>query len=372
MVEAGAWVKVVIKDEDEEEEIPHIVASEEEDGEDCRMVASSQTSPTAALSPTSHLAMSQSCPTSPPERAEDHDGIVTSKDIEKHPDTTPLESPALPPSQPPALTTEEEEEEEEEEDNEAYLERAVARIREFQTRLKKVRTFSVETFRDSAGDVQYYTGLPDYNAFVILYDFLRPKGSSQMQYWGSVFKGRQRLGGNELGRHRKLSHMDELFLTLIRLRRCLPRKDLAARFSVSESVVTRVFITWCKVMYERFQQLPIVWSSELEGEEEGRLNQEPGGQGQRQHVLKTVPAAVKEAYLRASAYLTQSDLPVGSETRPFDRPFNNDFIEFFEWTAQRDDTTDDNLNVRERSNRDMGQNLPGPETSHPQSSHWTG
>ncbi|XP_029931411.1 uncharacterized protein LOC115376084 [Myripristis murdjan] len=229
-------------------------------------------------------------------------------------------------------------------------------------RLGKASSFSVEKLRDSAADIQRHTGLPDYSTFLTLYRFLRPKGSGQMQYWGSVFKppplsvlqGRQRSGGNELGRHRKLSPMDELLLTLIRLWRGSPRKELASRFGVSESVVTRVFITWCNVMYEHFQQLPIVWSSETEEqeEEEGRPTQD--ARGRRQHAVKTVPAAVKEAYLQAAAYLTQSALPVGSKTRAFDKPLSRDrLVEFLERYSTADGSRDE----------DMEEELGRPEQS---------
>uniref|UniRef100_UPI003AAFA715 uncharacterized protein n=1 Tax=Centroberyx gerrardi TaxID=166262 RepID=UPI003AAFA715 len=214
MVEAGAWLKVVIKDEDEEEEICHTIASEEEeeeDGESCRMVAGveeercqSQTSPAAVQSPAGCVTQSPTRPPvlSPSEKTEKSEEI--SETVEKHPDDSPSsDSPNYSPSLEKPLITEEEneeergssvinerleEEEEESESDEAYLERAAARIREFQMQLKKARTFSVEKFQDSAGEIQRHTGLPDYSTFLALYDFLRPKGSSQMQYWGSVFK----------------------------------------------------------------------------------------------------------------------------------------------------------------------------------------
>ncbi|XP_078137846.1 uncharacterized protein LOC144537861 [Centroberyx gerrardi] len=120
-------------------------------------------------------------------------------------------------------------------------------------------------------------------------------------------------------------------------------------------------------MYERFRQLPIAWPcGELEAEEEGKATQEAGARGHRQHVLKTVPAAVKEAYLQAAAYLTQSDLPVGSEARTFDRPFNDDFMEFLEQYStaenmQQDDEAEEeeeNLSRPEQSNTDVDQDSP--------------
>ncbi|XP_071403338.1 uncharacterized protein [Centroberyx affinis] len=209
MVEAGAWLKVVIKDEDEEEEICHAVASEEEeeeDGESCRMVAGvEERCPAAVHSPAGCVTQSPTHPPvlSPSEKMEKSEEI--SEMVEKHPDDSPSsDSPNYSPSLEKPLITEEEneeergssviserleeEEEEESESDEAYLERAAARIREFQMQLKAARTFSVEKFQDSAEEIQRHTGLPDYSTFLALYDFLRPKGSSQMQYWGSVFK----------------------------------------------------------------------------------------------------------------------------------------------------------------------------------------
>lgn len=94
----------------------------------------------------------------------------------------------------------------------AELEKAEAKIKELQRQLH--RKTSIERFQGSAGDIWFYTGLPDYMTFLNLYDFLRPKRSGQLHYWGSVFKGKLAKDGQELGRHRKLGPMNELFLVL--------------------------------------------------------------------------------------------------------------------------------------------------------------
>ena len=52
---------------------------------------------------------------------------------------------------------------------------------------------------------------------------------------------------------RSLSSMDELFLTLVKLRLNLMHNDLACRFRLSESTVSRVFHRRLDVLHDKLQ-----------------------------------------------------------------------------------------------------------------------
>ena len=58
----------------------------------------------------------------------------------------------------------------------------------------------------------------------------------------------------------KLSHLDQFFLTMVCLRLGLSVEDLADRFGINPSTVSRSFITWINLMYVKFKELPM-WMS---------------------------------------------------------------------------------------------------------------
>ena len=69
-------------------------------------------------------------------------------------------------------------------------------------------------------------------------------------------------GASEIkrGRSRSLRPIDEFFLVMCRLRQGFPEEHLAHLFDVSESTVSRIFITWINFMYLKLGQINI-WPS---------------------------------------------------------------------------------------------------------------
>ena len=59
------------------------------------------------------------------------------------------------------------------------------------------------------------------------------------------------------GPKRTLSVEEEFFLVLCRCKVGLLEEDLAARFGISQGLVTRIIVTWTKFMYYRFKELEI-------------------------------------------------------------------------------------------------------------------
>ena len=76
-----------------------------------------------------------------------------------------------------------------------------------------------------------------------------------MQYWKGekLLKEKQSYqmddNRNEPGPPRKLSYLDEFLLVLMRLKAGLFVEDLADRFGISTSLVSRICITWINLLY---------------------------------------------------------------------------------------------------------------------------
>ena len=112
----------------------------------------------------------------------------------------------------------------------------------------------MDKIKDDDSAVLFYTGFPNYGALISFYNFIEPK-LTKMQYW----KGEKLLKERQLyqmddkrkkpGPPRKLSYLDEFLLVLMRLEADLFVQDLADRFGISTSLVSRICITWINHLY---------------------------------------------------------------------------------------------------------------------------
>ena len=112
--------------------------------------------------------------------------------------------------------------------------------------------FSLESIASDDSKVAFYTGFPAYDHLKICFDFLGP-AASQLIYRDS----RRVLEHSNKGRPRSLPPMEEFFLTLVRLRLGLLEQDIAYRFGISQSTVSRIFTSWINFMHIQFQQIPL-------------------------------------------------------------------------------------------------------------------
>ena len=102
--------------------------------------------------------------------------------------------------------------------------------------------FGVKTFMLSDSDIRFYTGLPNYNTFAALYIFLRPRSGTQLNYYNGYTNAPQHPSYVvSRGRPRNLNEIDELFRTMNRLRLGLLEKELANRFNIKQTEVSRIF-----------------------------------------------------------------------------------------------------------------------------------
>lgn len=90
---------------------------------------------------------------------------------------------------------------------------------------------SVKEISNKQELIKLYTGFPSYEVFLAFYEFLGPSVSN-LTYWGDKKSKSLRKC------HRKIESIDQLLLTLMKLKLNLRNKDLAFQFCISESLVS--------------------------------------------------------------------------------------------------------------------------------------
>jgi len=116
------------------------------------------------------------------------------------------------------------------------------------------RRFTLDKIKDDEDAVIFYTGFPNYNSLISFYLYLEPK-LNKLQYW----KGEKSMVANaqyhsnfdkkKPGPPRKLNHLEELFMVLLRVKVGLFVEDLADRFTISTGLVSEIVITWIILLY---------------------------------------------------------------------------------------------------------------------------
>ena len=163
------------------------------------------------------------------------------------------------------------------------------------------KRFGIDAIQESDKDVHYYTGLPSTAVFYRLLEYLSPAGKqSNVVYKATAQKwikegmepgnAEWREGDSQVGRPATLSQEDEFFLMLVRLCLDLKEYDLAKRFEISPSSVSRIFSTWINYCYLRLGSLPC-WPS-------------------RDTIRNTMPAVFKEQYPKTTAILDATEIKV--------------------------------------------------------------
>ena len=151
-------------------------------------------------------------------------------------------------------------------------------------RLAQVKTsknFCLEQIQGDDGLFRFYTGFPSFEIFLAFFEFLGPV-VHELNYWGS----KQR----SLQRHYecKLNPINQLFLTLIKLRLNLKGKDLAFRFGISTTSVSRYVTTWICFLYHHLKELD--WSPTV------------------QQVIGTLPHSFRRSYPDTYAIIDGSEV----------------------------------------------------------------
>ena len=140
--------------------------------------------------------------------------------------------------------------------------------------------FSFDNVKTDDSLLTFYTGFPNVQTMVALYEYLDPGlNGMNIKYWLSGQDNSQKAAaGNSVkqGRPRTLTPSDEFFLVMCRLRQGFAEMHLAHLFKISQSTVSRIFISWINFMYLKLGQINI-WPS-------------------RKVVDESMPEAFKEKY----------------------------------------------------------------------------
>ena len=139
------------------------------------------------------------------------------------------------------------------------------------------RNFSVDNFKDNSKLFRFYTGLPDYETFRIIFESFGKAVYSLVYIGTNTNVGKLESADHiKRGPKRSLSVEQEFFLVLVRLRLGLLEEDIAYRAGVSSSHFSRIWITWLDFLHCKFRAYPI-WPS-------------------KSAIQKTMPTCFRESY----------------------------------------------------------------------------
>ena len=115
------------------------------------------------------------------------------------------------------------------------------------------RSLTIEALKDDASKSKHYTGLPNYEVFCVLCEYLKPKalrlrwwrGSETMQALCKPCKeSKKSKTACQRQARCKLSVEEQFFLVPVRLRTSASVLDLSHRASISPSTFSKLFTTW--------------------------------------------------------------------------------------------------------------------------------
>ena len=116
------------------------------------------------------------------------------------------------------------------------------------------KPFRLSCVAHSDSLVHFYTGFYSYKLLIAFFEFLGPV-VNELRYWGSKGKAIRK-------RKTKLDPLNQFFLTLIKLRLNARERDIAFRFEIAVSTVSKYFITWVSFLYHHLSELP--WTPTVE------------------------------------------------------------------------------------------------------------
>jgi len=115
-------------------------------------------------------------------------------------------------------------------------------------RPRSAGVFRAKDFKKRDKDLHYYTGLLNYEHLQMILNILGDSVNNLIYYTKGGMEGKSK---------RILEPEDELFLTLMKLRKNFDYHDLSVRFGISLSSVSNIFITWINLLYCVFKEINI-------------------------------------------------------------------------------------------------------------------
>ena len=134
--------------------------------------------------------------------------------------------------------------------NEALLKRIKVLEEEKKGRLSDSTKlpFCIEQIQHDDKLVQFYTGFSLFRLFLAFFELLGP-AVDHLNFWGSKDGARKRC------KLRKIDGKNQLFLVLLKLKLNLKHKDLAFRFCVSVTHISRCITTWICFLYKELKEI---------------------------------------------------------------------------------------------------------------------
>ena len=131
-----------------------------------------------------------------------------------------------------------------------------SKVMELEKKLEKAK-FRLDNIKHDDGRVTFYTGFPSFPTLKAFYNFLGPSVEnlkySKKQEESDILNSVE----NKRLRQRSLPPIEEFFMTLVRLRLGLVEQDLADRFGISQSTVSRITCTWINFLFVKLKELPL-------------------------------------------------------------------------------------------------------------------
>lgn len=113
--------------------------------------------------------------------------------------------------------------------------------------------FGIDRFSTDDDAIKFYTGFCSYNHFLRFYNLIKPTAERMTYCYASgVLENRPNVRAMQL--------IDELFMFLVRIKVGLFQQDLAHRFNLHISTVSRKITTWANYLYFFLGSQPI-WPS---------------------------------------------------------------------------------------------------------------
>ncbi|XP_041430373.1 uncharacterized protein LOC108699800 [Xenopus laevis] len=132
----------------------------------------------------------------------------------------------------------------------------IARLQQRSSALEKNRFF-VERFSSDSSLINFYTGFKDYSTFTDVFTTLT-QAEGNMVKWQQC---QHECNTSDLDEEEEsLLLIDQFFLFLCKVRQGFFDQDLAVRFNICQSTVTKIIITWADYLYLVLGEVPL-WRS---------------------------------------------------------------------------------------------------------------
>ena len=126
-------------------------------------------------------------------------------------------------------------------------------MEELQTKHEK-SLFRLENIKSNNCQINLYTSFPDYDTLLHFYRTILESDAKVMRQWRSS-ESKDGYAEEKTGRSHKLPLLEQLFLTLVRLRLGPFEFDLANRFGISQSSVSRIIAMWLNLLFHSLKAL---------------------------------------------------------------------------------------------------------------------